>query len=143
MGSAFEIGFVFNMYTLGENCLERLGFKPEQYNDFGWSLLEALGYTEEQIEEANTYVCGTMTVEGAPHLKDEHLPVFDCANKCGQIGERLSMLTAHPHDGGCTAFPERCHQQNHQPAERSNHRGDRRLLPPQLGTRIKSVCALP
>ncbi|MFN8245658.1 MAG: vitamin B12-dependent ribonucleotide reductase [Ferruginibacter sp.] len=95
MGSAFEIGFVFNMYTLGENCLERLGFKPEQYNDFGWSLLEALGYTEEQIEEANTYVCGTMTVEGAPHLKDEHLPVFDCANKCGQIGERF--IHAHGH----------------------------------------------
>jgi len=95
MSSAFEIGFVFNMYTLGENCLERLGFKPEQYNDFGWSLLEALGFTAEQIEEANTYVCGTMTVEGAPHLKEEHLPVFDCANKCGPSGERY--IHAHGH----------------------------------------------
>lgn len=95
MGSAFEIGFVFNVYTLGEACLQRLGFTPEQYNDFGWSLLEALGFTDEQIEEANTYVCGTMTVEGAPFLKDEHLPVFDCANKCGTIGKRF--IHAHGH----------------------------------------------
>jgi len=95
MASAFEIGFVFNVYTLGEACLQRLGFKSEQYNDFGWSLLEALGFTDEQIEKANEYVCGTMTIEGAPYLKDEHLPVFDCANKCGQKGERY--IHAHGH----------------------------------------------
>ncbi|MBK7305862.1 MAG: vitamin B12-dependent ribonucleotide reductase [Chitinophagaceae bacterium] len=95
MGAAFEIGFVFNVYTLGETCLERLGFKPEQYQDFGWSLLEALGYSDEEIDAANTYICGTMTVEGAPYLKDEHLSVFDCANKCGQIGERY--IHAHGH----------------------------------------------
>src|SRR5687767_1393631 len=59
MASAFEIGFVFNVYTLGEACMQRLGFKPEQYNDFGWSLLEALGFTDEQIEAANIYICGT------------------------------------------------------------------------------------
>jgi len=95
MASAFEIGFVFNIYTLGEACLQRLGFKPEQYNDFGWSLLEALGFTDEQIEKANIYVCGTMMVEGAPYLKDEHLSVFDCANKCGQKGRRY--IHAHGH----------------------------------------------
>jgi ribonucleoside-diphosphate reductase alpha chain len=95
MGSAFEIGFVFNVYTLGEACLQRLGFKPEQYNDFGWSLLEALGFTDEQIDEANEYVCGTMTVEGAPYLKEEHLSVFDCANKCGHKGQRY--IHAHGH----------------------------------------------
>ena len=95
MGAAFEIGFVFNVYTLGENCLERLGFKPDQYNDFGWNLLEALGFTDEEIDAANIYICGTMTVEGAPYLKNEHLPVFDCANKCGQIGERY--IHAHGH----------------------------------------------
>lgn len=95
LGAAFEIGFVFNVYTLGENLMERLGFKPEQYQDFGWSLLEALGFSDEEIEAANTYICGTMTVEGAPHLKEEHLPVFDCANKCGQIGERY--IHAHGH----------------------------------------------
>jgi ribonucleoside-diphosphate reductase alpha chain len=95
LSSAFEIGFVFNVYTFGESTMERLGFKPEQYNDFGWSLLEALGFTDDEIADANTYICGTMTVEGAPYLKDEHLSVFDCANKCGQIGQRY--IHAHGH----------------------------------------------
>lgn len=95
MGSAFEIGFVFNVYTLGEDCLKRLGFNAEQYFDFEWSLLEALGFTGTQIEQANTYICGTGTVEGAPYLKEEHLPVFDCANKCGKNGERF--IHAHGH----------------------------------------------
>jgi ribonucleoside-diphosphate reductase alpha chain len=93
--TAFEIGFVFNKYTLGEECLQRLGFTPEQYNDFEWSLLEALGFTDEQIEAANDYVCGTMMLEGAPGLKEEHLPVFDCANKCGPKGQRY--IHAHGH----------------------------------------------
>jgi len=95
MGSAFDIDFVFNVHTLGEACLDRLGFTQEQYFDFGWNLLEALGFSDEEIEAANTYICGTMTVEGAPYLKAEHLPVFDCANKCGQIGERY--IHAHGH----------------------------------------------
>jgi ribonucleoside-diphosphate reductase alpha chain len=95
VGSAFEIGFVFNVYNLGEECLQRLGFKPEQYFNFEWSLLEALGFTDEQIEAANDYVCGTMTIEGAPYLKNEHLAVFDCANKCGQKGQRY--IHAHGH----------------------------------------------
>jgi ribonucleoside-diphosphate reductase alpha chain len=95
VASAFEIGFVFNVYNLGEECLQRLGFKPEQYFNFEWSLLEALGYTEEEIEAANDYVCGTMTVEGAPYLKEEHLAVFDCANRCGKKGERY--IHAHGH----------------------------------------------
>ena len=95
MASAFEIGFVFNVFTLGEACIRRLGFTPEQYGDFEWSLLEALGYTEDQIEAANIYICGTMTVEGAPYLKDEHLSVFDCANKCGHTGQRY--IHAHGH----------------------------------------------
>lgn len=95
VGSAFEIGFVFNVYTLGEECLQRLGFRPEEYFNFEWSLLEALGFTDDQIEAANDYVCGTMTVEGAPYLKDEHLPVFDCANKNGKKGKRF--IHAHGH----------------------------------------------
>ena len=70
LGSAFEIGFVFNVYTFGEASLQRLGFKSEQYFDFSWSLLEALGFSEEEIDAANIYVCGTMTVEGAPYLKE-------------------------------------------------------------------------
>jgi ribonucleoside-diphosphate reductase alpha chain len=95
VGAAFEIGFVFNVYNLGEECLKRLGFKPEDYFNFGWSLLEALGFNDEQIAAANDYVCGTMTVEGAPFLKEEHLPVFDCANKCGNKGQRY--IHAHGH----------------------------------------------
>jgi ribonucleoside-diphosphate reductase alpha chain len=95
MSSAFEIGFVFNVYNLGEECLQRLGFSQEQYNNFEWNLLEALGFSEQQIEEANIYICGTMTVEGAPYLKDEHLSVFDCANKCGNIGERYIHHEGH------------------------------------------------
>lgn len=95
MASAFEIAFVFNKYTLGEECLQRLGFTPEQYNDFEWNLLEALGFDEDQIAEANDYICGTMTVEGAPFLKLEHYPVFDCANKCGKKGERYIHHSGH------------------------------------------------
>jgi ribonucleoside-diphosphate reductase alpha chain len=93
--TAFEIGFVFNVYALGEECLKRLGFKPEEYFNLEWNLLEALGFTDEQIEAANDHICGTMTVEGAPNLKPEHLPVFDCANKCGKKGERF--IHAHGH----------------------------------------------
>lgn len=93
--SAFEIGFVFNAYTLGEECMQRLGFQPETYFAPDFNLLEALGFSDEEIEAANDYVCGTMTVEGAPHLKEEHLPVFDCANKCGKKGERY--IHAHGH----------------------------------------------
>ncbi|KIC96129.1 vitamin B12-dependent ribonucleotide reductase [Flavihumibacter solisilvae] len=93
--SAFEIGFVFNRFTLGEACLERLGFTAEQYNDWNFNLLEALGFTDAQIDATNDYVCGTMTVEGAPYLKTEHLKVFDCANKCGKKGERY--IHAHGH----------------------------------------------
>ncbi len=93
--SAFEIGFVFNAYNLGEECLKRLGFTPEQYFAPDFNLLEELGFSDEQIEAANDYVCGTMMVEGAPYLKEEHLPVFDCANKCGKKGERY--IHAHGH----------------------------------------------
>ncbi|MFN5936679.1 MAG: hypothetical protein ACK43L_01370 [Sphingobacteriales bacterium] len=75
--------------------MQRLGFTPDQYNDFSFNLLEALGFTDEQIDAANDYVCGTMTVEGAPFLKEEDLPVFDCANKCGKKGQRY--IHAHGH----------------------------------------------
>jgi len=93
--SAFEIGFIFNRFTLGDACLTRLGFKEEEFADWSFNLLEALGFTEEQIDAANDYVCGTMTVEGAPELKEEHLPVFDCANKNGKKGKRY--IHAHGH----------------------------------------------
>jgi ribonucleoside-diphosphate reductase alpha chain len=93
--SAFEIGFIFNRFTLGDACLTRLGFKEEVFADWSFNLLEALGFTEDQIDAANDYVCGTMTVEGAPDLNPAHLPVFDCANKNGKKGVRY--IHAHGH----------------------------------------------
>jgi len=93
--AAFEIGFIFNKYSLGEACLERLGFTAEQYNDWNFELLEAIGFTDDEIDAANDYICGTMTVEGAPYLKNEHLSVFDCANKCGKKGERFIHAYGH------------------------------------------------
>ncbi|WP_295651320.1 vitamin B12-dependent ribonucleotide reductase [uncultured Mucilaginibacter sp.] len=93
--SAFEIGFAFNIWTVGEDCLKRMGFTTEQYNSGDFNLLRALGYNRQQIADANEYICGTMTVEGAPFLKKEHYPIFDCANKCGAKGERY--IHAHGH----------------------------------------------
>jgi len=95
VASAFDIAFVFNKYALGEECLQRLGFTSEQFNNLEWSLLEALGFSDNEIEAANDYVCGTMMLEGAPYLKEEHMPVFDCANKCGKKGQRY--IHAHGH----------------------------------------------
>jgi ribonucleoside-diphosphate reductase alpha chain len=92
---AFEIGFAFNVWTVGEECLQRLGFTADEYNTNNFNLLRKLGFTKAEIEAANDFICGTMTVEGAPHLKDEHLPVFDCANKCGKKGERYIHAYGH------------------------------------------------
>ncbi|HZX59640.1 MAG TPA: vitamin B12-dependent ribonucleotide reductase, partial [Mucilaginibacter sp.] len=93
--SAFEISFAFNIWSLGEECLKRLGITAEQYNAPDFNVLRSLGFTKKQIAEANEYICGTMTIEGAPYLKPEHYPIFDCANKCGAIGERY--IHAHGH----------------------------------------------
>jgi ribonucleoside-diphosphate reductase alpha chain len=93
--SAFEISFAFNIWSLGEDCLKRLGLTAEQYNASDFNVLRSLGFTKKQIAEANEYICGTMTLEGAPYLKTEHYPIFDCANKCGAKGERY--IHAHGH----------------------------------------------
>jgi ribonucleoside-diphosphate reductase alpha chain len=93
--SAFDIRFIFNVWSLGENCLVRLGYKKNQYTSVDFNLLHELGFTEEQIDEANLFICGAMTLEGAPHLKEEHLPVFDCANKCGNTGVRFIHPEGH------------------------------------------------
>jgi ribonucleoside-diphosphate reductase alpha chain len=100
--SAFDIAFVFNHYNLGEECLQRLGFTAEEYMNPTFSLLDELGFKDEEIDRANDYVCGTMMLEGAPLLKDEHLPVFDCANKCGKKGERYIHHTGHIRMMGAT-----------------------------------------
>jgi ribonucleoside-diphosphate reductase alpha chain len=96
--SAFDIRFVFNQWTLGESfCRETLGIPAEKLNDPSFDLLRHLGFTKIQIEAANDHVCGTMTLEGAPHLKPEHYSVFDCANPCGKKGQRFLSVESHIH----------------------------------------------
>jgi ribonucleoside-diphosphate reductase alpha chain len=93
--SAFDIKFVFNQWTLGVDFLKSLGVTDEQMNDFSFELLPFLGFSRKDIEAANLHVVGAMTLEGAPHLKDEHLPVFDCATPCGKIGKRYLSVESH------------------------------------------------
>jgi len=94
--NAFDIKFAFNKYTLGEQfCTEVLKFTPAQLDDLSFDMLIALGFSKAQVDEANTYVTGAMTLEGAPFLKAEHLPVFDCASPCGKIGKRSLSVDSH------------------------------------------------
>ena len=94
--SAFDIKFAFNKWTLGEDfCTKVLGFENAQLDDVGFDMLASLGFTKAEIEAANTYCCGAMTLEGAPGLAEEHLPVFDCANPCGRIGKRFLSVESH------------------------------------------------
>jgi len=94
--SAFEIGFVFNRFTLGDAFLKNeLRIPQHVFEAPGFDVLRHLGYDRDQIRKANDYICGTMTVEGAPHLKAEHLPVFDCAGKCGRYGTRFISPEGH------------------------------------------------
>ncbi len=96
LASAFDIKFVFNKWTLGEAfCRDVLGLTDEQLNDFGFDMLAYLGFSKADIEKANVHVCGAMTLEGAPGLKTEHLPVFDCANPCGRLGKRYLSVDSH------------------------------------------------
>ena len=97
LGGAFEIGFVFNHFVLGDEfCTTKLGMTPEQLADWNISILrDVLGFTNQQIDEASDVICGRMTLEGAPFLKDEHLPIFDCATPCGKHGSRYIRPLAH------------------------------------------------
>lgn len=93
--SVFDLKFAFNGWILGEEALGRLGISEKQAQDLNFNMLQALGFTAEQMAAANEYVCGTMTIEGAPHLKEEHYSVFDCANRCGNKGTRFIPAMAH------------------------------------------------
>jgi ribonucleoside-diphosphate reductase alpha chain len=98
LAQAFDIRFVFNQWTLGEEfCKGVLGIPAEKLTDPGFDLLAHLGYSRRDIEAANDHVCGTMTLEGAPHLKPEHYSVFDCANPCGKKGRRYLSVESHIH----------------------------------------------
>ncbi len=93
--TVFELPFAFNAWTLGEETMTRLGFSKEQWQKPDFRLLRALGFSQHEIDEANDVVCGMQTIEGAPHLKPEHLPVFDCANRCGKRGRRFIHYMGH------------------------------------------------
>ena len=96
--SAFDIRFVFNQWTLGQDfCAKTLGIPAEKLADPTFDLLTHLGFTKAQIAAANDHVCGTMTLEGAPFLKPQHLSVFDCANPCGKTGKRFLSVDSHIH----------------------------------------------
>jgi len=96
LGTAFDIRFVFNQWTLGTDfCTEVLGISEAKLADSGFDLLREAGFTSREVEAANIFACGTMTLEGAPGLKDEHLPVFDCANACGRTGKRYLSVESH------------------------------------------------
>jgi ribonucleoside-diphosphate reductase alpha chain len=96
LASAFDIKFVFNRWTLGEDFLTgALKVPAEKLADPAFDLLSFLGFSKADIEAANVHVCGAMTLEGAPHLKTEHYPVFDCANPCGRLGKRYLSVESH------------------------------------------------
>ena len=96
LASAFDIKFVFNKWTLGEDfCKNVLKISDAQLNDFSFDILAHLGFSRSDIDKANIHVCGAMTLEQAPGLRDEHLPVFDCANPCGRIGKRYLSVESH------------------------------------------------
>ena len=98
LASAFDIRFVFNQWTLGaEFCTNVLGIPAAKLNDPTFDLLAHLGYSRADIDAANDHVCGTMTLEGAPHLKTEHYHIFDCANPCGKKGKRYLSVGSHIH----------------------------------------------
>ncbi len=94
--TAFDIKFAFNRWTLGEDfCRDVLKIPAEELAKPAFDLLSYIGFTKREIEAANVHVCGAMTVEGAPHLKPEHYPVFDCANPCGRTGRRYLSVESH------------------------------------------------
>ena len=98
LATAFDIRFVFNQFTLGVDfCRDVLGLTEAQLGDSSLDLLKAIGFARKDIDAANNFVCGTMTLEGAPGLSDDHIGVFDCANPCGKIGKRYLSVNSHIH----------------------------------------------
>jgi ribonucleoside-diphosphate reductase alpha chain len=91
----FDLKHAFNVFTFGEETLQRLGFTVEEYTGWDFDLLRSLGFTSTQISEANDHICGRQTIEGSPHVKEEHLRVFDTANRNGKYGERFIHHNGH------------------------------------------------
>ncbi len=95
LAGAFELRQAFAPRVLGDDCRQRLGISAEEWNGAGFDLLARFGFSDEDVRKADTFACGTQTIEGAPHLKDEHLQVFDCANRCGRSGRRFIHHMGH------------------------------------------------
>jgi ribonucleoside-diphosphate reductase alpha chain len=93
--AVFELRHAFNVFTFGEDAMRRLGFEVDEYTSFDFDMLRSLGFTRQQIVEANDHICGRQTIEGAPHMLDEHLAVFDTANKNGKYGKRFIHHYGH------------------------------------------------
>ncbi|HKY40971.1 MAG TPA: LAGLIDADG family homing endonuclease [Polyangiaceae bacterium] len=91
----FDLGLAFAPWVLGRETYDRLSISADRLAQPGFSLLKHLGFTAKQIEEANDVIIGRMTIEGAPHLRDEHYAVFDCANRCGRTGQRYLAPMSH------------------------------------------------
>ncbi|MCZ6457650.1 MAG: vitamin B12-dependent ribonucleotide reductase [Actinobacteria bacterium] len=91
----FGLKHAFNVFTFGEATLQRLGFGVDEYTSWNFDLLRALGFTKEQIAGANDHICGRQTIEDAPYIQDEHLKVFDTANKNGKYGRRFIHHNGH------------------------------------------------
>jgi ribonucleoside-diphosphate reductase alpha chain len=92
---AFDLELAFGSWVVGPETYSRLGVPEDKGQKPGFSLLGYLGFTREQIEEAGDTIIGRMTIEGAPHLRLEHYAVFDCANRCGKIGQRFLAPISH------------------------------------------------
>ncbi|MCH7929183.1 MAG: vitamin B12-dependent ribonucleotide reductase [Proteobacteria bacterium] len=96
LANAFDIRFAFNKWTLGEEfCTRELGFASDRLDLPEFDMLAELGFTKSEITAANIHCCGAMTLEGSPHLEPEHLPVFDCASRCGRVGKRFLSPESH------------------------------------------------
>lgn len=94
--SAFDISFVFSRFLIGDEFLqEKLGLSQKELDDPNLNILQRLGFSDEEVSQAGDYICGTMTLEGAPHIKEKDLAVFDCASRCGRIGKRLINYEGH------------------------------------------------
>jgi ribonucleoside-diphosphate reductase alpha chain len=93
--AVFDLKHAFNVFTFGEAAMQRIGFEVDEYTSWDFDLLRALGYSREEITEANDTICGRQTIEAAPHVKDDHLAVFDTANKNGKYGQRFIHHNGH------------------------------------------------
>jgi ribonucleoside-diphosphate reductase alpha chain len=91
---AFDLRSAFSAFSLGEKAMAELKISMDEATKPGFDMLKCLGFSDQDIRQASEIICGTMMIEGAPHLKEEHYAVFDCANKCGN-GKRFIAPMGH------------------------------------------------